>query len=437
MSRSFRKAIARFLPALPVVALGIWGAGGCGGEAAPIDRIVFESAGALDGSDAANVNETGNIWIMNADGTERMPLTFLTADGADSTGAVWSPDGKKILFSSNRALDGSDAANVNETSNVWIMSADGGDAKPLTQLTAADTFTFASNWSPDGKQVLFTSFRALDGSDAAIAAGNIWIMDADGSDQRPLTELTADKVAGSVPTWSPDGAKIVFSSTSALDGSDALNGEDSSPFGVGNLWVVNADGSDRHPLTGLTVGGFSTHFFHSWSPDGSKIVFHSTRNLDGSDSENPGFSENIWVMNADGSDPVPLTNYTASGSINGPRFSPDGTKIAFNSTYDLSGSDASSPNSDYNLWVMNADGSDRRPLSRLTVEGGLGSFRDWSPDSTRILFVSLGLLDGSDAVFPESLYNLWVADVADGSLVPLTEFTDVKADNFSGDWLPF
>jgi hypothetical protein len=86
--------------------------------------------------------------------------------------------------------------------------------------------------------------------------------------------------------------------------------------------------------------------------------------------------------------------------------------------------------------VVNADGSDRRPLTHLTVQDSLASFRDWSPDSTRILYVSTGLLDGSDAVFPSSLYNLWVADVASGTLDPLTEFTDPEADNFSGDWSP-
>lgn len=431
MSRSFRKAVARALPVLSFAALEIWGAGGCGVAAAPVDRIVFESAGALDGSDAVNANETTNIWIMNADGTGRTPLSSLTAEGADSTGAHWSPDGKKILFSSNRALDGSDAANVNETSNVWIMNADGGDPKPLTRLTAPDTFTFASNWSPDGKKILFATFRALDGSDAAIAAQNLWVMDADGSNQTPLTSQTADLVYSAIPAWSPHGGQILFSSTAALDGSDALNGT-----GVGNLWIMNADGSDRRPLTNLTVGGFSTHFFSSWSPDGAKIAFHSNRALDGSDALNDGFSENLWLMNADGTDLQPLTNYTTAGSINGPSFSPDGSMIAFNSTYDLTGADAPNGDYQYNLWVINADGSDLRPLTRLTVEDSLAAFRDWSPDSTRILFTSLGLLDGSDAVFPESLYNLWVADVAGGTIEPLTEFTDPEADNFSGDWSP-
>jgi Tol biopolymer transport system component len=335
MSRSIRKVIARLLPVLPFIALGISGAGGCG-AAAPIDKIVFDSKGALDGTDAANANETSNIWIMSGDGTERVPLTSLTANGTDSTGPLWSPDGTRIAFSSSRALDGSDAANLNEATNVWVMDADGKNAKPLTGLTALDSFTFAGKWSPDGKKILFTSSRALDGSDASLPNGvsNLWIMDADGSDQRPLTELTADYVFNAVASWSPDGSEILFASTAALDGSDALNGPGISNFGVGNLWIMNADGSDRHPLTNLTVGEFSTHFFSSWTPDGSKIAFHSNRALDGSDAITDNFAENLWVMNADGTNPKPLTNYITAGSINGPSFSPDGTKIAFNSTYD-------------------------------------------------------------------------------------------------------
>jgi hypothetical protein len=101
------------------------------------DTITFRSGRALDGSDAANTNNTTNIWVMNPDGSSPTPLTKLTAAGAGSSGPVWSPDGSKISFPSDRALDGSDTANTNQTTNIWVINADGSSAAPLTKLTAS------------------------------------------------------------------------------------------------------------------------------------------------------------------------------------------------------------------------------------------------------------------------------------------------------------
>ncbi|PYU28093.1 MAG: hypothetical protein DMG31_20915, partial [Acidobacteria bacterium] len=88
--------------------------------------------------------------------------------------------------------------------------------------------------------------------------------------------------------------QVVFHSSRKLDGSDALN---TNP--TPNIWRVNADGTGLTPLTNATASGAGS-LVPQWSPDGSKIVFHSSRKLDGSDAANTNGTSNIWRVNADG-----------------------------------------------------------------------------------------------------------------------------------------
>jgi len=191
--------------------------------------------------------------VMKADGTGATPLTNLTAAGADSISAVWSPDGGKIAFESRRALDPtSDARNSNDTDNIWVMNADGSAATPLSNLTAAFADSAHPSWSPDGSKIVFDSERALDLSDNANTnlTGNIWVVNADGSGATALTAVTASSSSGTA-VWSPGGDKIFFASRNALDGSNA------GIFAF-NIWVVNADGTGATPLTTLTAAGVNT-----------------------------------------------------------------------------------------------------------------------------------------------------------------------------------
>ena len=235
-------------------------------------RVAFTSLRALNGSDAAN--GVSNIWAMNPDGSTQTPLTRITATGADSDTPVWSPDGKKIVFTSKRALNGNDAANTNFTSNIWLMNADGSGQGPLTQITAAVGDSVQPAWSPNGSKIVFTSDRALDGSDAALPFGefNIWTVNSDGSGATPLTKLALLNTASSQPGWSPDGSKIAFNSSRAF-----LNGNGAGGF---NIWVMNADGSSQTPLTQLTAPGANS-LGPVWSADGSKILFFSSGPLSG------------------------------------------------------------------------------------------------------------------------------------------------------------
>jgi len=158
-------------------------------------------------------------------------------------------------------------------------------------------------------------------------------MDANGANPIPLTSSSE---FNSEPVWSPDGAKIAF--TSERDGND-------------EVYVMDADGMNQINLTNNTHEDAEA----SWSPDGTKILFTSDRGQS---------FRAIYIMNANGSNPVQFTFPTA-GFDTGPVWSPDGTKITF----------STNRNGNYEIYVMNADGSNQ---IRLTTNSALDSGPDWA-----------------------------------------------------------
>jgi TolB protein len=225
------------------------------------DRIVFESTRALDGSDAGG--SASNIWVVKANGTGLTPLTKGT--NAGSVNPRWSPDGTRIVFESWRALDGTDAPNTNLESNIWNVTPDGVGLIPLTKGT--DAVSLKPRWSPDGTRIVFQSNREF-------GALNIWLIKADGTGPTALTALTNTRFLGiepGIPSWSPDGTRIVFVSGRALDGTDAIGQ-------THNIWLIKADGTGPTPLTTTKTAETGES---SWSPDGTRIVFQSDRALDG------------------------------------------------------------------------------------------------------------------------------------------------------------
>jgi Tol biopolymer transport system component len=168
----------------------------------------------------------GGVWLMNQDGTEKRRLT------AFGTFPDFSPDGSKVVF--NGAPDGS--TNV----DVWVIDRTGMNLMRLTTAPGPDRFPV---WSPDGTKIVFQSMRT--------GIAQVWVMDPDGSAQ---TQLTFDPVPkDQLPEWSPDGTRIAFV-------------EQTHPTG-GDIWVMNADGSDAHAVT-----SGADKLGTAWSPDGSEIA---------------------------------------------------------------------------------------------------------------------------------------------------------------------
>jgi Tol biopolymer transport system component len=142
-------------------------------------------------SDADCTAEHREIYVMAAPGeadVDGSDQTNLTQNEADDMGSSWSPDSRQIAFSSNRDGD----------YEIYLMAADGGDVRQLTDHDAQDMMPA---WSPDGTQIAFVSDR--DGND------EIYLMDVRGTGLQRLTENAA---ADWFPVWSPDGSQIVFSS---------------------------------------------------------------------------------------------------------------------------------------------------------------------------------------------------------------------------------
>jgi Tol biopolymer transport system component len=177
----------------------------------------------------------------------------------------------------------------------------------------------------------------------------------DGSDQRNLSN-SAGNMSDFASDFSPDGEKIAYSSFGV---------QDSNPEGDFEVYLMNVDGSDQQNLTN-TTGGISD-FDATISPDGEKIAYVSV----GTQPSNAEGDDEIYKMNVDGSDQQNLTNTAGGIQDDFPDFSPGGGRIV----YDSDGNQSSNPEGDDEIYKMNADGSNKR---NLTDTGG--DIDDSTPD---------------------------------------------------------
>lgn len=263
---------------------------------------------------ASNRNGNREIYVMMPDGSRQTRLTHHPASDGEPT---WSPDGRRVAFGSNR--DGN--------SEIYIMEVRGNGlrahpSEPL-RLTTDPAADFNPSWSPDGQRIAFASRR-----DRGM---EVYVMNADGSEPTRLTNCRQIFATCFGPTWSPDGQRIAF--VSQREGSFAI-------------LAMDADGSGETLLAWTT-----TPSTPSWSPDGRKIAFARRQEL--------------WVMNADGSEQMHLTDMVHGGNSN-PAWSPDGGRIAFDSNRDAVNSSE--------IYVINVDGSGE---ARLTFDASGAFLPSW------------------------------------------------------------
>jgi Tol biopolymer transport system component len=261
-------------------------------------------------SESQDQDETvvAEIYIMNADGSDQRRITTNTHF---DIGANLSPDGKTVAF--HQTVAGSDCP-------CTIQLVDVDDASTERTLTSG----MWPSWSPNGKKILFNA-------PGVGGVGDIWVINVDGTG---LTNLTQTPSGEARPAWSPSGQQIAFQSNRS---------------GNADIWVMDADGSNAVRLTSHPTPDQAP----DWSPDGRKLVFQSNRDDPRGD---------IYVMNSDGTD---VTRLTFSGGRDiDPAWSPDGREIVFDSDRDFVVEQIRQ------VFVMNADGSDQRPLTALPSENG-------------------------------------------------------------------
>jgi Tol biopolymer transport system component len=253
-----------------------------------------------------------SLWVMNADGSDARRLTTGRAGSP-----AWSPDGRRIAYD-----DHDDGA-------IWVVGADGSGARRLADDSGGPS------WSPDGTNIVFFSWRDYPGEEQR---NELYMMDANGSNQVRLTSNEAEDVE---PRWSPDGMRIAF--TSSRDGNP-------------DIYLASADGSGQRPLTNDAVPDEGP----AWSPDGSRIVFTSYR--DGADPLTLGSGNaEIFTVDPEGSAPTSLTS--DPGWDGYPAWSPDGGQLAFSNNNGV----------EFDLYVMNADGTVKRRLAGVVGANGIAS----------------------------------------------------------------
>ena len=212
------------------------------------------------------VYPTYRIYTVASDGSDLRPLFPVTLKKGALPGynaeSVVSPNGKRIVFTSDRGGD----------LDIWVMDSNGRHARQLTNTLGYDGGPW---WSPDGTKICFRAYhprteREIADYKSLLARHlirpttlDLYVMNADGTHVRQVTDERAENIASFAPSWTPDGKALVYASNRA----DLKRRK----FEV---YKINLDGSGRERITyGEQFDGFP-----NFSPDGKQFVWASNRN---------------------------------------------------------------------------------------------------------------------------------------------------------------
>jgi Tol biopolymer transport system component len=326
-------------------------------------------------------SDRSEIWIMNADGSSQTRVLAAVGDGVDYSLPAWSPDGSRIAYTVWKNDDGigQNIRNVDQTSAIWTMNADGTDRRLVVDgattstsdpksgglvAVGVDAQAWIPAWSPDGQWIAYTLSPQSAPAGVAdpqenVAPGqigppsttlgaSIWIVRPDGTDSRRVSPEGSDAVN---PVWSPDGRSIAFSVGAGITGTDIrIAPIPITEDGLGFAVAADAAANDWGP---------------SWSPDGSHVLFVSNRT--GNDE--------VWSVGAEeDATPAQLTDNGAGDWV--PVYSPDGSRIAF----------VSERTGEPEIWTMAPDGSDLVNVTDHPQHWDGQWSVAWSPDGSKIAY---------------------------------------------------
>jgi TolB protein len=243
---------------------------------------------------------------------------------------------------------------------IHVMNADGSGLVPVTAAGKAGAGDFDPRYSRDGRKLAFrrVCVSPLGGQPQLLNLGEIQVMNADGSDLDPLTDNSAAEFTDAGPAWSPDRRRIAF-----------LRAPAGTPGTNEDLLVMNADGSGQVGILSRVPPALRAVGAPDWSPDGTRIVF--------SMSHERSNGRQIFLVDPDGANLIALT--AGSPESFNPAWSPDGKRIAFSRKV---GSGANP----FAVFVMSADG---RNVLRVAT-GALGDRLAWSPDGRKLAYMRRG-----------------------------------------------
>ncbi|MFZ5878490.1 MAG: TolB family protein [Chloroflexota bacterium] len=243
--------------------------------------------------------EYNQLCLINADGSD--PQQLSSGIGANDYYPIFSPDGKALMFASNR----------NGAFDIYLMVF---GQRDLFQITTNVGNVISPSFSPDGSRVVFAN-------QAGDAPPALWMANLDGSDPHLVYAGPGAIVAAA---WSPDGQTIAYAMETALAGQY-------------QVYLMNVDGTASRQLTNIEGVGGSL----SWSPDGQFLLIYA----------GPVGGREIFRLDAATG---ALTQLTNGGNNASPCYSPDGQFIVFNSLRN---------NGQADLYIINADGSNLRQLT--------------------------------------------------------------------------
>lgn len=298
-------------------------------------------------------------------------ISQLTSDG-DNGEAYFSWDGRKIIWQSNRGGYSCD--------KIWTMNSDGSDKRMVSPHRGAHTCSF---FLPDGR-IIFASTSHIPGAcpprpDTPKNARYVWPLypydiytaNADGSD---LKRITDNVKYDAEPVVSSDGKRIVFGSQRE---------------GNFDVYIMDADGSNVQRLTDRTGYNGGPWF----SPDGGKIAWRAW--YPESEEERTQWRDSmqknyilaypldLWVMNSDGTDKRLVLHNGATNFA--PSWHPDGKRLIFSSNMDDWREDIKQYGHNFELYLINIDGTG---LERLTFNTVFDSFPMFSPNGRKLVWAS-------------------------------------------------
>ena len=281
-------------------------------------------------ADTTAAGEPFSIFLLDVETREKWPLTSPPAASVGDDSPAFSPDGHTLAFA--RLMAGG--------RDIYVVPVTGGEPKPLTAESTVrpGSFTDGLAWTPDGREIVFASNRT----------GNFLLWRVPVAGGAP-TRIDVDAQDVSRPAISRAGNRLAWIQTS----SDR------------NIWRVEIPVTEgQHPAPTRLIASTATDSNPQYSPDGTRIVFGSNRSG----------TQEIWVSDRDGRNPMRLTNI--GGPVTGtPRWSPDGRQIAFDS---MEGSNR-------DIYVVSSNGGEHH---RLTTDSAEDTCPSWSRDGRWIYFGS-------------------------------------------------